>query len=89
MDQPDPFHGVFTHEIGPGGRRLGRPLPGPATLPDPETGRQLRIATVELSGAICPSCEQHGEAGFISFVADLRLAFACPNCLELIWITGA
>ena len=89
MDRLDPFHGVFTHEVGPSGGRLGRPSTLQATLPDPQTGRQLRIATVELSGAICPACAQRGEAGFITFVADLRLAFACPNCLELIWIAGA
>jgi hypothetical protein len=58
-------------------------------VPDPDTGRSLRISTVELSGAICPACAKHGDGGFVSFVADLRLAFACPNCQGFVWIAGA
>lgn len=86
----DPFHGVFVHHADDGGKnKLDRGSNAPASLPDPETGRQLRIATVELSGAICPSCSERGHGGFVSFVADLRLVFACPNCRELIWIAGA
>ena len=85
----DPFHGVFVHQSGTEGNKLGRGTAPPSTLPDPQTGRQLRIATVELSGAICPSCSERGNGGFVSFVADLRLVFACPNCRELIWIAGA
>ena len=81
----DPFHGIFV-QTGP---KLGRHPQSPTTLPDPQTGRGLQIATVELSGAICPSCTQRGQGGFISFVSDLRLVFACPNCRELIWIAGA
>ena len=85
----DPYHGVFTHEVERGGLRLGRGMPLPATLPDPDTGRHLRIATVEVSGAICPACSKHGQGGFVSFVSDLRLAFACPNCETFVWIAGA
>ena len=82
----DPFHGVF---IQTSESRLGRHPQHPATIPDPNTGRALAIATVELSGAICPSCNHRGEGGFVSFVADLRLVFACPNCRRLVWISGA
>lgn len=89
MQQADPFHGVFTHEVGATGARLSHPPQRPATLPDPQTGRQLAIATVEVSGAICPACSQHAQSGFVSFVSDLRLAFACPNCKAFIWIAGA
>jgi hypothetical protein len=89
MQVMDPFHGVFTREPGPSGTRLGRPSQPPASVPDPVTGRSLRIATVELSGAICPACSQRGDGGFVSFVSDLRLVFACPNCLAFIWIAGA
>jgi hypothetical protein len=83
----DPYHGVFTHESS-GPRLLMHPA-APATLPDPLTGRQLRIATVEVSGAICPACSQRGQGGFVSFVSDLRVVFACPHCRGLVWIEGA
>ncbi|HVL66880.1 MAG TPA: hypothetical protein VM364_06415 [Vicinamibacterales bacterium] len=89
MQQADPFHGLFLHEVGVAGAKLSRSTCRPETLPDPQTGRQLRIATVEVAGAICPACSKRGEAGFVSFVADLRLAFACPHCRDLIWIAGA
>ena len=82
----DPFHGLFVHAAD---ARLGRHPQQPATLADPETGRHLQIATIELSGAICPACDHRGEGGFVSFVADLRLVFACPNCRSLVWISGA
>lgn len=83
----DPYHGVFTHDA-PGSRLVRHPA-APPTLPDPLTGRALRIATVELSGAICPSCSKRGNGGFVSFVSDLRLVFACPHCRGLVWIDGA
>ena len=84
----DPYHGVFTHELS-GTPRLLRHPAAPPTLPDPQTGRALRIATVEVARAICPSCRKRGEGGFVSFVADLRLVFACPHCRDLVWIAGA
>ena len=83
----DPYYGVF--RILPGHSRLNRQATAPATIPDPQTGRALRIATVEEAGAICPACEQRGDGGFVSFVADLRLVFACPHCREFVWINGA
>jgi len=83
---PDPFHGLFVHAAD---RKLGRHPQQPRTLADPKTGRDLQIATVELSGAICPSCDNRAEGGFISFVADLRVVFACPSCRSLVWISGA
>lgn len=83
----DPYFGVFTHESS--GPRLLRHPARPETLPDPQTGRDLRIATVEVSGAICPSCRKRGEGGFVSFVSDLRMVFACPHCRNLVWFAGA
>lgn len=83
----DPYYGVFTPADA--GGRLKRASAPPVSLPDPQTGRELRIATVEVSGAICPSCRQRGEGGFVSFVADMRLVFACPHCRDLVWIAGA
>lgn len=85
----DPFHGVFTHHSTSAGVRLNRHPSAPLTLPDPKTGRQLRIATVELSGAICPACQKRADGGFVSFVSDLRLVFACPHCCDLVWLEGA
>jgi hypothetical protein len=90
LRQPDPFHGVFTHRATAEGQvRIDRHPTAKRTLPDPHTGRDLHIATVELSGAICPACERRAEGGFVSFVSDLRLVFACPHCVSLVWINGA
>jgi hypothetical protein len=83
----DPFHGLFTHAEGqPCLSRHPRP---PQTLADPETGRALRISTVDVGRGICPSCEQRGHGGYVSFVSDLRVVFACPHCRDLVWINGA
>ncbi len=50
----------------------------------------LTIASLELSDhGICPACAQPGAGGYVSFVADLRMAFACPSCRTLVWVAGA
>ena len=62
----------------------------PRTIPCPETGRMLKVASVEVSDrSVCPACTQLGSGGYVSFVSDLRLAFACPSCRKLVWIAGA
>jgi len=88
---PDPFHGLFARHLSTDGvPRLSRQPDAPATVPDPATGRDLRIATVDLgSTAICPDCRMPGVGGHISFVSDLRMAYACPACLRLVWVPGA
>jgi hypothetical protein len=87
----DLFHGLF--ELWPHGKerlRLTSPGTTPRSVPDPQTGRPLKVASVELSErAVCPSCTQLGAGGYVSFVSDLRLAFACPSCRKLVWIAGA
>lgn len=87
----DPFHGLFelqTHAQG--APRLTSRAAAPRTIPDPETGRPLRVASLELSDrGVCPSCTQLGAGGYVSFVSDLRLAFACPSCRKLVWVAGA
>lgn len=87
----DLYHGVFRwHALGDGTARVTAHADGPNSIPDPETGRSLRIATIDAGGpAICPACAGRAEGGFVSFVADLRLAYACPQCRQLIWTRGA
>ncbi len=87
----EPYYGVFRWDTDPeGGGRLLPDAARPASIPDPCTGRQLRISTVQGGArAICPSCAKLGDGGFVSFVADLRLAYACPACRQLVWIRGA
>jgi hypothetical protein len=91
MSCSDLFHGLFQLEPEPQGRpRLAVDAGRPASIPDPTTGRPLRVASVELSDrGICPACTRLGAGGYVSFVSDLRLAFACPSCLKLVWIAGA
>jgi hypothetical protein len=85
------FHGLF--ELLPaaqGHGRLTSRVDAPRHVPDPQTGRPLRVASLELSDrGVCPACAQLGAGGYVSFVADLRLAFACPTCRKLVWIAGA
>jgi len=62
----------------------------PRTIPDPQTGRPLKVASLEVSDrGVCPACAQLGAGGYVTFVSDLRLAFACPSCRKLVWLAGA
>ena len=85
------FHGLFTlHEGEDGQPRVALRSGRPASIPDPATGRPLRIGMVDApSRAICPSCSTQGHGGFVSFEADLRLAYACPRCEQFVWLAGA
>jgi hypothetical protein len=85
------FHGLFElNDAAHGKLRLPSAVPGPRAIPDPQTGRPLKVAGVELSDrGICPACTQLGSGGYVSFEADMRLAFACPSCQKLVWIAGA
>jgi hypothetical protein len=72
-------------------RLVVRPQDGalPATVPCPETGRPLKVASVEVSErGVCPACATPGAGGYVSFVSDLRLAFACPSCRKLVFLAG-
>ncbi len=85
----DLYHGLFHWHPPADGQQaaLTKAEDHPTDLPDPLTGRPLRIATIEVSAtAICPACSHQAHGGYVSFVADLRLAYACPACCELIWI---
>jgi hypothetical protein len=83
------YGGVFVCSTSDGRSRLSRHPSAPASLADPDTGRALRIATVEIAGAICPSCDEQAEGGFVTFEADLRMVYACPECQALVWSHGA
>ena len=92
----DAFFGLFEMErrVGEAARRLvirQHPDKSPSrTVPCPETGRPLKVASIEVSDrGVCPACAQLGSGGYISFESDLRLAFACPSCRKLVWIAGA
>jgi hypothetical protein len=81
FDRIDLYHGLFRwHTGGDGKPRLSRHALSPSSVPCPATGRQLKVATLEATArAICPSCANHGQGGFVSFVGDLRMAYACPE----------
>ena len=87
----DLFFGLFEWQSQPhGGGRLASSTSAPSAIPDPQTGRPLKVATVELSDrGVCPACAQLGAGGYVTFVSDLRLVFACPSCQKLIWMAGA
>ncbi len=64
-----------------------RDAAAPASIPCPTTGRQLRVSTIDANtAAICPACAEHGHGGFVSFVGDLRMAYACPQCRQFVWL---
>ena len=86
----DLYHGIFRWDAGRDGRpRVTRHAAAPAAIPCPTTGRPLRIATAEAgAAAICPACGSEGLGGFVSFDGDLRMAYACPQCRQLVWLAG-
>ena len=85
------FHGLFELRVTSHGRPHVASTPSaPTSIPDPQTGRPLKVASVEVSErSVCPACTQLGAGGYVSFVSDLRLAFACPSCRTLVWMAGA
>jgi hypothetical protein len=87
----DLYFGLFTWQaLSDGGGRVTRHEAPPQAIPCPDTGRSLKVATLQAATrAICPSCQRQADGGFVSFVSDLRLAYACPACRQLIWVKGA
>ena len=76
-------------QLASGEYQLSRKHDAPSVIPDP-SGRLLKIATVDAGAtAICPSCETTGRGAFMSFVQDLRMAYACPSCSSVVWLPGA
>ena len=93
MSQPrtDLYSGLFEWQSTGGVARVAqRDVPRPRFVTDPRTGRRLRVSTLQAgTHAICPACSSRSDGGFVSFEDDLRIAYACPTCLELVWIKGA
>ena len=87
----DLFHGLFRWHPGAGGpARISRSEAAPRSVPDPQSGRPLKVANVEVAHrSICPACAQTAAGGYVSFVSDLRLAYACPSCRQFVWLPGA
>jgi hypothetical protein len=90
LARTDLYYGLFEWQVSGGAPRvIRRRSPAPVSVPDP-TGRRLRVSTLQAgTAAICPSCSCRADGGFVSFEDDLRIAYACPECQELIWIKGA
>jgi hypothetical protein len=94
MAQPVPhtasYHALFRREqLASGEYQLSRKQDAPSSISDP-TGRMLKIATVDAGApAICPACASSGRGAYLSFVQDLRMAYACPSCTDVIWLPGA
>jgi len=85
----DLYHGLFQWHVRDGEVSLSRHESGPSDIPCPTTGRPLRVATIDAeAAAICPRCSSLARGGFVSFVGDLRMAYACPSCRELVWLAG-
>jgi len=86
----DALHGLFDSAPSLPGRLSRAARAGtPQALPDPQTGRPLQVASIEHTDrSICPSCAQLGSGAYVSFVSDLRLAFACPSCRTLTFTAG-
>ena len=87
----DLYHGLFRFDAGQDGTpRVLREHATPASIPCPTTGRQLRVATIDAdASAICPACATHGRGGYVAFDGDLRMAYACPQCRQFVWLQGA
>jgi hypothetical protein len=86
----DLYHGLFRwHTDDDGHPVVSRSTSTPSSIPCPTTGRSLRVATIDAEApAICPACASQGQGGFVSFVGDLRMAYACPQCRQLVWLAG-
>jgi len=86
----DLYHGLFRwHGLPSGQPSVSRHESGPDVIPCPTTGRPLQVATIDAgASAICPRCATRGQGGFVSFVGDLRMAYACPLCQQLVWVAG-
>jgi hypothetical protein len=83
------FHGLLDCVEQEGELHLVPRASRPSTIPCPSTGHALRVATIDAHAeAICPRCLTTGRGAFVSFVSDLRMAYACPACEQLVWVAA-
>lgn len=84
------FEGLLQRIEHEGEPRLVPHAGHPTSIPCPTTGHALRIAAIDTAApALCPSCMKTGYGAFLSFVADLRMAYACPQCEQMVWVAGS
>lgn len=83
------FHGLLERVQRNGQPALVPHTSRPSSIPCPTTGRALKVAAIETTApALCPSCMKTGHGAFVSFVSDLRMAYACPQCDQMVWVAG-
>ena len=83
------IHGLLHRHHRNGEPYFAAPSPRAGTLPCPTTGRVLMVAGIDAdTRAFCAGCQTPGHGAFISFVNDLRMAYACPKCDQLVWSNG-
>jgi hypothetical protein len=84
------FHGLLLQATTADGQPCVKPAAAkPAMIPCPTTGRPLPVATIDAHAtAICPGCSARGRGAFVSFVSDLRMAYACPACRQIVWLAA-
>lgn len=84
------FHGLLKRIEHDGETHLVPHAERPKSVPCPSTGRALTVATIDAhTQAVCPRCLQIGRGAFVSFVSDLRMAYACPKCDEVVWVAAS
>jgi len=84
------FHGLLTRIVHDGEPSLVPRAERPSSVPCPSTGRSLKVSTIDAhTQAVCPKCQQIGRGAFVSFVSDLRMAYACPKCDEVVWVAAS
>ncbi|HEX4935109.1 MAG TPA: hypothetical protein VFV33_18120 [Gemmatimonadaceae bacterium] len=85
-----PFHGLLERIVLDGTARLVAHAARPSCIPCPSTGHALKVASIDAQAqAICPRCMAIGRGAFVTFVGDLRMAYACPGCDQFVWLASA
>jgi hypothetical protein len=83
------FYGLLRRVDHDGEPQLVPVEGAPKSIPCPSTGRALAVETIDSrTRAVCPSCLKSGQGAFVSFVSDLRMAYACPLCEQFVWVAA-
>ena len=93
---PDPcprtdlYHGLFRWHAGPDGQpRVATARAAPPRFRARPRGACCAWRRIEAAAGDLSLVRSHGQGGFVSFVGDLRMAYACPQCCQLVWLAGA